>query len=359
MKILYAIQGTGNGHLSRARDIIPLLQSEHELDILISGTQADVDLPFEIKYRFDGLSFVFGKKGGIDLFETYKRSHLKGLFTEINSLPVQEYDLVINDFEPVSAWACYQKNKPCISLSHQAAVLNKKAPRPKNYDFVGKAILKNYAPVDEQYGFHFKAYDTNIFTPVIRKQVRQQVPADKGYYTVYLPAYDDKRIIKVLSACKKVNWQVFSKHNKKPFKEKNISIRPISNDAFIDSMAGSSGVLCGAGFETPAEALFLKKKLMVIPMKGQFEQQCNAAALKEMGVPVIKSLRKKQVDKINNWLATENVIKINYPDNTAAILDMITSQHAPRSSDVLQPGKKVYSLKKFRTLSLKKLVASL
>jgi len=45
----------------------------------------------------------------------------------------------------------------------------------------------------------------------------------------------------------------------------------------------ATGVFCGAGFETPAEAMFLKKKLMVIPMKGQYEQQCNAAALEEIG----------------------------------------------------------------------------
>ena len=53
MKVLYAIQGTGNGHLSRARDIIPILLSKNiELDILVSGIQADVDLPFNIKYKF-------------------------------------------------------------------------------------------------------------------------------------------------------------------------------------------------------------------------------------------------------------------------------------------------------------------
>ena len=51
MKILYAIQGTGNGHISRARDIIPLLQKEHDVDILISGSQTDVELPFYIKYK--------------------------------------------------------------------------------------------------------------------------------------------------------------------------------------------------------------------------------------------------------------------------------------------------------------------
>ena len=88
MKILYAIQGTGNGHLSRARDIIPILQKKGELDILVSGIQADVDLPYPVKYRFKGLSFIFGKKGDVDLLKTYQKSNLKQLYKEITSLPV-------------------------------------------------------------------------------------------------------------------------------------------------------------------------------------------------------------------------------------------------------------------------------
>ena len=172
MKILYAIQGTGNGHLSRARDIIPLLQQKGELDILISGVQADVELPYPVKYRFKGLSFIFGKNGGVDLLKTYKNSHLKKLYKEIKSLPVLDDDLVISDFEPVSAWACFIKKKECIGLSHQLGVLNKKSPKPKKTDPVGKIILKRYAPVTYPYGFHFKSYNHHVFTPVIRKEVR-------------------------------------------------------------------------------------------------------------------------------------------------------------------------------------------
>ena len=73
MKILYAIQGTGNGHLSRARDIIPLLQKKGDLDILVSGIQADVELPYEIKYRFKGLSFIFGKKAELIFWQPIKK----------------------------------------------------------------------------------------------------------------------------------------------------------------------------------------------------------------------------------------------------------------------------------------------
>src|SRR5215217_4404099 len=176
MKILYAIQGTGNGHMSRAREIIPLLKQRGDVDILVSGTQAEVVLDHPIKYKAQGLGFVFGKKGGIDLVATYKNNKLKRLWQEIRQLPVEDYDLVINDFEPVSAWACYLKGRSCVGISHQAAVLNEFAPRPKRADLLGEAVLRNYAPATMYYGFHFASYDKNIFTPVIRSEVRNLKP---------------------------------------------------------------------------------------------------------------------------------------------------------------------------------------
>ena len=194
----------------------------------------------------------------------------------------------------------------------------------------------NYAPVSFDYGFHFSAYDKNIFTPVIRSQVRNATPKNQDHFTVYLPAYSDKRIIKVLSEIKNIQWQVFSKHSKKEYKEKNIHIRPVNNEAFVESFINCTGVLCGAGFETPAEALFLKKKLMVIPMKGQYEQQCNAVALEQMGVPALKNLKSKQLDKIKAWTDSQVLISINYPDITEVILDTIIDKHSNSAPQKIQ-----------------------
>jgi uncharacterized protein (TIGR00661 family) len=323
LKILYAIQGTGNGHLSRARDIIPAMQRKGDLDILVSGTEADVDLGFPVKFQFRGLSFVFGKKGGIDLYGTYKKAKLKRFFKEVKSLPVDEYDFVISDFEPVSAWACQLKQKNCIGLSHQAAVLNKRAPQPVDKDLVGKYILENYAPVSVKYGFHFRAYDEKIYLPVIRNEIREGLNYQLPHYTVYLPAYNDKRIIKTLKEIKEIKWNVYSKHTKQHKSIANIEIFPIENKGFINSLITGTGVLCGAGFETPAEALYLNKKLMVIPMKGQYEQQCNAAALKEMGVPVLKKLKKSSADIIRTWTRVDHRIKVEYPDSTREIIDEV------------------------------------
>lgn len=327
MKILYAIQGTGNGHISRSRDIVPLLKQRAEVDVLVSGLKSRPQLPFEITYTCKGLGYTFGKKGGIDFWESWKKAEFRNAQKEIRDLPIAQYDLLINDFEPISAWASKIHRVPSISLSHQAAVLHKNAPKPKHPDLPGKAVLKYYAPTDVQYGFHFESYDQRIYTPVIRKEIREQKVQNKGHYTVYLPAYSIKKLIVKLGRFSGANWQIFSPKAKEAIKIGDIEIFPTNNKAFIKSMAESMGVLCGAGFETPAEALYLGKKLMVIPMKTQYEQQCNAAALKKMGVPVLKNLKEKRLSELEKWLNNPLWFSQNYPDHLEKIMDTILDEY--------------------------------
>lgn len=323
MRVLYAIQGTGNGHICRAQDVVPILDKKVDLDILISGIQVDIDLPKKVKYKFKGLSFIFGKKGGVSLYETWKKNKILRFLHEVKSLPVEEYDLVISDFEPVSTWACQLKGVPCIGLSHQAAVLAKKAPKPSYKDPLGKNILKYYAPTSWSLGFHFERFNKKTYTPIIRSSIRNKELTTKGHYTVYLPAYTNEKLFKVLSKVPEVEWQVFSKHSAKTYKEGNVSFMPIDNEAFVQSFSSCEGILCGAGFETPAEALFMGKKLMVIPMKSQYEQHCNAAAIKTLGVPVLDKLKLSRVGVIKEWISSKEKIKVNYPDETEQIIDFL------------------------------------
>lgn len=314
MNILYAIQGTGNGHVARAQDIVPELEKYGKLDLFISGAQADISLPFPVKYKSKGLSFYFGKNGGINFIKTLQKNSARDVVNEINSFPVEKYDLVVNDFEPISAWAAKKKNIPIIGLSHQASFLSRKTPRPKIGDPFAEWLFKNYAPVKKYVGFHFKEYDKNIFTPVIRSVIRQAKPQNKGHYTVYLPAYSDEKLVKWLSTFSKAKWQIFSKHCTKAYHVNGINVFPVSAEAFVESMVSSTGVLCGAGFETPAEAIYLKKKLLVVPMKNQYEQVCNGIALKKMGVDRIKRLKRKSLNKIESWLDSDYAPDYIFPD---------------------------------------------
>lgn len=323
MKVLYAIQGTGNGHIARSLELVPLLKEMVQTDVLISGSQADLALPFSVEYRFHGLSFVFGKKGGIDLAATYRQSNTRILLHDIARMPVEQYDLVISDFEPVSAWACRRKGLACFGLSHQYAVMRPNAPRPKTLDLAGYLSLKHYAPVSHGLGFHFQPYDTLTQTPVIPTDVRKLSAENKGHITVYLPAYAEQKLVEKLQHFPDIHFQVFAKKATHHYRFKNVEVCIPDRKHFIESMASSAGVLCGAGFETPAEALYLGKKLLVIPMKQQYEQQCNAAALAKMGVPVIKSLKKKHFSVLQEWLHNSKALQLHYPDNSKKILEAV------------------------------------
>jgi uncharacterized protein (TIGR00661 family) len=327
MKILFAIQGTGNGHISRAREIVPLLQKYGEVDLLVSGTEAEVTLSQPLKYRFHGFSFVFGTNGGVDKWATYKIMNTRQLWRDIRSLPLKQYDLIINDFEPVSAWACKMQKIPSVSLSHQCSFVSPKTPRPAKWNFA-EWLLKYYSPTTHHIGFHFERYDDFIHTPVIRSEIRNMATSNLGHYTVYLPAYDDKTLIGLLKKVNRVQWHIFSKREKKPYTEGNVQIFPINNEAFNNSLASCEGLLTGGGFEGPAEALFLQKKVLMIPMKGQYEQQCNALAASKLGVPVIHEIDDSFVYTINNWIIGGEIVKVNFPDETAQIVDNMVKRYA-------------------------------
>jgi uncharacterized protein (TIGR00661 family) len=326
MKILYAIQATGNGHVSRANEIIPFLKKKCDLDILVSGTQADVGVNHFVKFKKKGLCFIFGKKGGVDLYKTFQQMQSKRFLSEIKNLPVEDYDLVINDFEPISAWACKIKNIPCVGMSHQYAVSHKSSPKPNNADLIALLVLKYYAPCKTGVGFHFKNYGENIYTPVIKKEIRNAKIKNLGHYTVYLPSYEDKKLISFFSTFKNIQWQIFSKHTKTTYTSANCWIRPVSTIDFTESFTTCEGIVCGAGFETPAEAIQMGKKLLVVPMRHQYEQHCNAAAVAEMGVPVIKNLKKKHLDKVKQWLGENKILHINFPNETEKIIHFVLGQ---------------------------------
>jgi uncharacterized protein (TIGR00661 family) len=330
MKILYAIQGTGNGHISRAREIVPLLQQYGELDLLVSGTEAEVALSQPLKYRLHGFSFVFGTKGGVDKWATFKLMNLPQLWRDMHQLPLSQYDLIINDFEPVSAWACRLQKIPSVSLSHQCSFVSPKTPRPAKWNYA-EWLFKYYSPTTHHIGFHFEKYDNFIHTPVIRSDIRNLEPANDGHYTVYLPAYDDKTLVKYLGQAKDVQWQIFSKRQKTFRKEGNIQIFPVSNEAFNKSMASCEGLLTGGGFEGPAEALYLKKKVFMIPMTGQYEQQCNALAASELGVTVAHAIDEEFVPALSQWIHHGKNIAVDFPDETAQIIDNMVKQYARKT----------------------------
>lgn len=145
-------------------------------------------------------------------------------------------------------------------------------------------------------------------------------PKVEDYYLVYLPSFHPSEIIEKLSFIKDSNWKVFSPFMRQISKQFNVEIYPIDERLFIKALENCKGILCGAGFELPAESIYLKKKLFVIPIKGQYEQLCNCVALKRLEVDYSYDLN---IEKLQRWVDSSKIIDIYFPDQTEKIIQNV------------------------------------
>jgi uncharacterized protein (TIGR00661 family) len=340
MKILYAIQATGNGHIARAMELMPYLQQYGNVDVFLSGSNNSLHCDLPITYRSKGLSLFYGNRGGLDYWKMWKELNLKRIIGEAKQLPVEKYDIVLNDFESITAIACKLKNIPSINFGHQASFQSSHTPRPKHKDLLGEMVLKHYASTSHYVGLHFESYDQHIFSPVIKADIMAAVPKDKGFVAVYLSHYSDETVYQALKKYTNIPFKVFSKTVQQETKRGHITFVPIGTNAFNEALINCHGIITGAGFETPAEALYLGKKLMVLPIRGQYEQLCNAAALQRFNVPVVEKITSQFDTTIDHWLqhTTQQPLQLTHHtyDTVQYVMELGRSiQKEPLNSSLL------------------------
>lgn len=327
MKVLYGIQGTGNGHITRSIELLRELNSFVRTDVLVSGWHSEINLPFPIKYKYKGLSYSFGKNGGIDLKSAFKQNNLVRFFKEVRHLPIEEYDLVITDFEPVTAWAARLKSKYSVGVGNQYALQDRRLSKPRSFSPIGRFLLSHYAPVSRRYGIHYYPTVQEFYKPIIRKEVRMLMPFTGKRYLVYLPAESDERIFHWLSRFPDHEFTVFSKHYSGEHSNNRIQFQPVSTKAFLEALESCAGVVCNAGFGLTSEALYLSKKLLVVPMQNQYEQKCNGFYLKNMGATVIKGLTEEWSGDFSEWLTSSYYVNLFYPNNTNRLIRNILEDY--------------------------------
>ncbi|MEN9685024.1 MAG: hypothetical protein RLZZ28_810, partial [Bacteroidota bacterium] len=288
--------------------------------------------------RSKGLSLFYGNHGGLDYPRMIREFSPLRVLYEAKNLPLEKYDLIINDFECITSLACKIKNLPSVNFGHQASFMSKHTPRPKKKDIAGEWILQKYATAESYIGLHFEQYDDFIYSPIIKQEILEAVPENHGHITVYLSHYSDAVVAAELKKMGNLQFELFSKTRTSITQEGNIRYIPIDGDKFNKSMINAAGIITGAGFETPAETLYLGKKLLCLPIKAQYEQLCNAAALKKFQVPVIQNLDENFADAVTNWLETPNPAKLLLKHSTAEIVaKVIETASASRKITHFQP----------------------
>ena len=323
MKILYSVQATGNGHISRAMELLPHLQRHGDVDIFLSGANSTLELNAPVKYRSKGLSLFYTCQGSLSYPKTLQAFAPLRIRKEIKELPVEKYDLVLNDFECITSLACRYKKILSINFGHQASFISPLTPRPEQKAWLGEWILKNYARASHYIGLHFQRYDKFILPPVIKKEIRNTMPVDKNFIAVYLPSYCEPVLEKTFYALPDFSFRIFSRETSQIKISRNIQFFPVDKTLFNEALVTCKGIITGGGFETPAEAMHLGKKLMVIPIKGQYEQLCNAAALEKMNIKKLDDLDDDFNNQFHEWLSSKSSSYVSYRHSTEEIIEEV------------------------------------
>ncbi len=302
MKIFYAIQATGNGHISRATQLYPYLKKFGDVDFFLSGSNASLDIDLPIKFRSKGCSLHYSKCGGLNYWDIAKNIRPRQIYKDADNLPLKDYDVVINDFDSITALACKLQKIHSVQFGHQASFISPNTPRSPKKSLMGEMILKHYAPSPKNIGLHFEKYDSFIHPPIIKDQIVQATPTNLNHITVYLPSFDKDCLEKAFNKLPEVHFHWFLDSVEFKHTIGNITYFPVNQKNFNESLISCEGIITGGGFETPAEALYLEKKILSIPIRDHYEQECNAAALKKLGVPVVYEVGKNFELIIENWL---------------------------------------------------------
>lgn len=323
MKIFYAVQATGNGHIARAMEILPFLKRYGQVDVFLSGSNSSLEVDLPVKYRSKGLSLFYGKRGGLNYMKMAAEFSPLRIWKEAHDLPVEKYDIVINDFDCITSLACRLKKIPFIHFGHQASFASPLTPRPASKDLIGEMILKRYAASKHTMGLHFDSYDQFIYSPIIKSSVIQAAPSNKGHVTVYLGHYSDKVLESYFSLLDDIEFHVFSKAVKERTRKGNITFLPVNGKSFDESLISSAAVITGAGFETPSEALYLNKKLLCVPIRGQYEQLCNAEALRGFNVTVVERIDDLFALHVKRWMQSGITRQLKLAHSTEQIIEQV------------------------------------
>jgi len=324
MKILFGVQGTGNGHISRSRELVRKLKEVgHDVEVIISGRKEEELKEIEIfePYRvMKGMTLV-AYKGKLNYVDTMFQLDLVRFMSDIMMLDTTGTELIITDFDPITSMVARLKNIPSLGFGHQYA-FRYDIPVAKG-NFFEKYTLLNFAPARYNAGLHWNHFHQSIFPPVIPETLYAQksVAVVKEKVLVYLPFEEDEDIMLFLAPFDRYDFFIYGKEVY--CDDGHLHFRRYSREGFLRDLMESNGVVCNAGFELPGEALHLGKKLLLRPLDGQIEQQSNALGMVQLGYGM--AMNRLDGSILADWLHQPGREPLHYARTVNYITDWIDS----------------------------------
>ena len=324
MKILFGVQGTGNGHISRSRELVTSLRDfGHEVDVVISGRkeeelkEIEVFAPYRVLKGFTLVTY----RGKMNYIETMFQLDFMRLMSDVFALDINGIDLIVTDFEPVTSMAARMRNIPSIGFGHQYA-FRYDVPVARGNVFERYTLL-NFAPARYNAGLHWHHFNQPIFPPVIPPSLYEtgELKVKGGKVLVYLPFEEVEDVTAFLVPFENHEFYIYGKA-REDRDQGHLRFRGYSREGFLRDLQECGGVVCNAGFELPGEALHLGKKLLVRPLDGQIEQESNALAIEELSLGM--TMHSLDGDILREWLQKPNREPMGYSRTVNYIAEWVT-----------------------------------
>jgi uncharacterized protein (TIGR00661 family) len=300
MRILYGVTGCGLGHTMRARAVTEhLLARGHTVRIAASGRAVDILRGHGLDVvAIDGMSMRFADgearraRSAFELLRKAPRAIRRNAAVAWNHVLDFDPDVLVTDFDSFVPAVGAVLRRPVISLDHQHVLDRFRHPtavREKVSAYsLARALVRAKTPRCDHYivtSFFFpepRWSGTSLVGPIVRRQIENARPTNGEHVLVYQTTVDDRRLLPTLLAVPKVRFVVYGLRREETIG--NVELRAFDEERFIGDLASARAVVANGGYTTLSEAIVLGKPILSIPVRGQPEQELNAAWLEHLGL---------------------------------------------------------------------------
>ena len=300
MKVLYGVTGCGLGHTMRARTIASHLEARgHDVKIAASGRAVGIlrNHGFDVA-AIDGMTMRY-EAGAVRRARTVAdlvrqapsaiRRNARAALT-LDFVP----DAVVTDFDSFAHAIGKIMGVPTISVDHQH-VFDRFHHPPRvvarlSSDRAARAFVSVKTAKCDAYvvtSFFFPRERTRNTTPtflvgpIVRPELERASPASGEHVLVYQTTAGDPRLLDALRRTRG-RFVVYGLGRTETLG--NVELRAFDEGAFVRDLASARAVIANGGFTAISEAVYLGKPILSVPVRGQPEQELNAAWVDELGV---------------------------------------------------------------------------
>lgn len=374
MKIMFIIQGEGRGHMTQAIALEQMLnQAGHTVCAMVIGSCKRREIPAYFKQKtaapihpVESPNFFFDSQNkSIKLWKTFYRNFLKmPVFAReigsINKLVKQHKpDAIINFYDILGGFYFLfsNPNTKRICVAHQYLASHPSFPFAKSSAWQKRIfLLNNFLTSMNSHKKLALSFDNlkssqdnlSIVPPLLRGEIKNLETSSAGHILAYVvnKGYGDE-ILKWHEKNQKIKIHCFWDNHDQPdgwSPRKNITFHHLNDQKFLSYMAACSGYVSTAGFESICEAMYLGKPIMMVPVKGQYEQACNALDAERVGAGInakkfklgkllsfITKHRNKKTDDFQHWVHEAETIHVK------EIEAFVPEQHKRRITFLKEP----------------------